>query len=117
MKPNEKVYLNYSKNESALITFLLFIKPLKIFKIIKKKQNQALEDFYSYLSESYYLENLVRFLIYFIIFFLFIHLFVCLHIFLALLNYPNWIVHINIMNKFFQIPHFLALYSFVQKIL
>jgi hypothetical protein len=81
MKPKKKFYLGYSEIETTIITFLLFIKPTKIFKIIKKKQNKALEDFYSYLSESYYLEQLASFLIYFLIFFLFIHLFNCLHIY------------------------------------
>ena len=113
MKNENKIYYGYSDFNLNIITLFLFIKPFKIFKIISKKQNKALEDFYTYLSESYYLENLIRFLIYFIIFFLFIHLFVCLHIFLALLNYPNWIVHINIMNKTFLQKYIASFYFMV----
>ena len=94
MKPNEKHYLDFSGTELSFKTFLLLIKPFKIFKVISKKQNKALEDFYSYLSENYYLEQLATFLMYFLMFFLFIHLFICLHIYFSLQSYPNWIIHI-----------------------
>ena len=114
MKPDEKkIYLGYSETESILISFLLFIKPFKIFKIFKKKQNKALEDFYSYLSENYYFEQLVRFLIYFIYFFLFVHLFICLHIYFAFQSYPNWIVHTNIINESFSAKYIASLYFMV----
>ena len=114
MKPDEKkIYLGYSETESILISFLLFIKPFKIFKIFKKKQNKALEDFYSYLSENYYFEQLVKFLIYFIYFFLFIHLFICLHIYFALQSYPNWIVHTNVINESFSAKYIASLYFMV----
>ena len=100
----ENIYSYNTSNSLNIFYFLLFIKPFKIFKIARKRQNKALEDFYSYLSESYYLEESVKFLIYFIIFFLFIHLLVCLHLFCSLLNYPNWILHSNMMN-----------YNFIEK--
>ena len=113
MKANKLLYLGYSRAELTTITFLLFIKPFKIFKIIKKKQNQALEDFYSYLSENYYLEQLVKFLIYFLLFFLFIHLFICLYIYFAFQYYPNWIIHTNIINDSFFSKYIASFYFMI----
>ena len=113
MKPNKILHLGYSNAEITSITFLLFIKPFKIFKIMKRKQNKALEDFYSYLSESYYLEQLVKFLIYFLIFFLFIHLFICLHIYFAFQSYPNWIIHTDIINDSFFDKYITSLYFMI----
>ena len=113
MKPSKNFYFGYFEVESIIITFLLFIKPFKIFKILKKKQNKALEDFYTYLSENYYLEQLSKFLIYFLIFFLFVHLFICLHIYFALQNYPNWIVYTNIINESFFVKYITSFYFMV----
>ena len=113
MKPNKFFILGYSGKESIIISFLLFIKPFKIFKIIQKKQNQALEDFYSYLSENYFLEQLASFMMYFLIFFLFIHLFICLHIYFSFQSYPNWINHTNIINKSFIEKYIASLYFMI----
>ena len=77
MKSKNNYFFRYSTKESILIIILIVIKPFKIFKIIDKKKNKALEDFFLYLSESFYLEQLATFLIYFFIFFLFLHLFIC----------------------------------------
>ena len=113
LKPNEYMNSSYSRKESFAITFLLIIKPFKTFKIIKKKQNIVLEDFYSYLSENYYLEELARFLIYFLIFFLFIHLFICLHIYFAFQNYPNWMTHTKIINSSFFDKYIASFYFMI----
>ena len=113
MKTSGKVYLDYSEKQSYFIIFLLFIKPFKIFKIMKKKKNKALDDFYSYLSESYYIEKLFKFLIDFLIFFLFVHLFICFHIYLSFQNYPNWIININIMNKTFLTKYITSFYFMI----
>ena len=111
---NRKIYLNNTDPESLVYVLVLFIKPFKIFKIIRKKQNKALEDFYSFLSErSYYLEELVKFLMYFLIFFLFIHLFICLHIYFAFQNYPNWIIKMDIINGTFVDKYVASLYFMI----
>ena len=113
LKPNKNIYLNNSASEKWFIVFLLLIKPLKIFKIIRKRQNKALEDFYTYISESYYLEELTKFLIYFLIFFLFIHLAICLHIYFSLQSYPNWIVNINLLNETFFSKYIASFYFMI----
>ena len=113
MKQNKLFYFDYNRISSALFTFLFFIKPFKIFKILDKKQNKALEDFYSYLSENFFFENLTKFLIYFLLFFLFFHLFICLHIYLALQSYPNWITHTNLINKTFFEKYIASFYFMI----
>ena len=112
-KPNKFFYLTYTGKESAAITFFLFIKPFKICKILENKQNKALEEFYSYLQENYYLEKLVRFLIYFLCFLLFVHLFICLHIYCSFQSYPNWITNTNIINETFLIKYITSFYFMI----
>ena len=113
IKYNNNIYSYNSENLIKFITILLFIKPFKIFKIIRKKHNRALEDFYSYLSENFYLEQLAKFLIYFFIFFLFVHLFVCLHIYFAFQSYPNWLIHTNIINDSFFVKYITSFYFMI----
>ena len=113
MEPNNNIYSYNSEKAIKFLSIALFIKPFKIFKIIRKKHNRALEEFYSYLSENYYLEQLTKFLIYFLIFFLFVHLFICLHIFLAFQSYPNWIIHTNIINDSFFEKYITSLYFMI----
>ena len=109
----KSLYLGYSKIEAIQITFLLFIKPLKIFKIINKKQNKVLEDFYAYIIDNYYLEKMVNFIIYFLTVLLFVHLFICLHIYFALQSYPNWMIHTNTMNESFFTKYITSLYFMI----
>ena len=113
MKQNKSIYLGYSQIEKISITFLLFIKPLKVFKIIKTKNNKVLEEIFMYFNDNYYLERLFKFLIYFFIFFLFIHLFICLHIYLALQSYPNWLIHIDIINESFLTKYLASFYFLI----
>ena len=111
--PSRKFHSINTDTESLVFVLILFIKPFKIFKIIRKKQNKALEDLYLFLSESYYLEELVQFLMYFLIFFLFIHLFICLHIYFSLQNYPNWITKMDIINESFIDKYVASLYFMI----
>ena len=104
---------NYAYNVNDIHSLLLFIKPFKILKIIRKKQNKVLEDFYLYLSENYYLSKSIKFLIYFIIFSLFIHLLVCIHLYISFLNYPNWILHSNLINCNFTKKYVTSLYFMI----
>jgi len=113
IKQIDKIYYGYSEERLRIFIPLLLIKPFKIFKILRRKHNKALEDFYTYLSENYYLEKLVKFLIYFIVFFLFVHLSICIHIFFAFQSFPNWIEHINIINESFLDKYITSLYFMV----
>ena len=113
IKQIDKIYYGYSEERLRIFIPLLLLKPFKIFKILRRKHNKALEDFYTYLSENYYLEKLVKFLIYFLVFFLFVHLFICIHIFFAFQSFPNWIDHINITNESFFDKYISSLYFMV----
>ena len=113
MKPNNRTYFAQNNIKQNISMILFLIKPFKVFKIVRKRQNKALEDFYTYLSENYYLERLIKFLIYFLIFFLFVHLFVCLHIYLAQQSYPNWMTYTNIVNKTFIEKYITSFYFMI----
>ena len=108
---NNKVnYFAYSDKASIFLKLLAFIKPFKIFKITRKKNNFALELFYGNFSDSYHLESFIVFVTSLFIFFLFFHLFICLHLFFSLQSYPNWITHINVENKSFYIKYITSFY-------
>ena len=100
----------YSDSKTFLIKLFFLFKSFKIFKIMGKKKNKALEDFYRFLSVYYYLEKVVMFIIYFIIFILFIHLFICLHIFFALQEYPNWFSFVKEQNESFCTIYIASFY-------
>ena len=107
---NRNYYFFTFDSKLFLVKLLLFIKSFKIFKIMGKKKNKALEDLYRFLSVYYYLEKVVYFMISFIIFLLFIHLFICLHIFFALQSYPNWISQTNVANETFIKKYITSFY-------
>ena len=109
-KNNRNYYFFTFDSKLFLVKLLLFIKSFKIFKIMGKKKNKALEDLYRFLSVYYYLEKVVYFMISFIIFLLFIHLFICLHIFFALQSYPNWISQTNVANETFIKKYITSFY-------
>ena len=109
-RKDEVFFSYYSETKTFLIKLFFIFKSFKIFKIMAKKRNKALEDFYRFLSVYYYLEKVVIFIIYFIIFFLFIHLFICLHIFFALQKYPNWFSLIKNQNESFYTLYLASFY-------
>jgi len=47
---------------------------------------------------------------YMIICIIFSHLFICLHIFFAMQSFPNWIIHIDIMNETFSTKYITSFY-------
>ena len=94
-KANENFYFCPTNFKWFLIKLLSFIKSFKIFKIIAKKKNKALEELYGYLSVYFYIEKFALFLMSFIIFLLFIHLFICLHIFFVLIFSKKFAISIS----------------------
>jgi hypothetical protein len=109
----ENNYFGYSDFKIIFLKLLVFIKPLKIFKITKKNNNIALEDFFENFANSYHLEMFIEFFISFLEFCLFVHLLICLHIFFSLQNYPNWISHINVADKTFFIKYITSFYFMI----
>ena len=96
-----------------IFKIFFFMKPFKTFKIIRKKQNKALADFYAYFHDNYYLEELINFLIYFLISILFVHLFICFHIYLSYKSYPNWISYTNNIDSAFFSKYIASLYFLI----
>ena len=97
-------------NQLIFLKLLILIKTFKIFKVAREKKNKALEKLYSYLGKNYYFELFFRFIKYIIICIIFSHLFICLHIFFAMQSYPNWIIHINIINEKFLTKYIASFY-------
>ena len=97
-------------NQLIFLKLLILIKTFKIFKVAREKKNKALEKLYSYLGKNYYFELFFRFFKYIIICIIFSHLFICLHIFFAMQSYPNWIIHINIINEKFLTKYIASFY-------
>ena len=110
---NNNKYIGKSNFKIIFLKLLMFSKPFKIFKIIKKKNNIALEDFLEKFNVSYNLENFIKFIAYFLIVFLFVHLFICLHIFCSLQSYPNWMTHTNVLNENFYTKYITSFYFLV----
>ena len=110
---NYKVNFGESDYRYEIFKLYLFVKPFKTFKIATKKQNKALEGFYTYFHDNYNLEKLFRFLIYFFISILFIHLFICLHIYLAYKSYPNWLSYTNNIDSDFYVKYLTSFYFMI----
>ena len=102
-------FFSLSKGK-IIIKLFIFSKSFKIFKILKNKNNKALDDLYEYLSKNYYLEKLAEFLIYIIICILFVHLFICFHLFFAYQSYPNWMSNTNLINTSFRTKYIASFY-------
>ena len=107
---NTNLFYGYFDPKLFFIKLFMFLKPFKIFKILKKKKNMALEDLYEFLSKNYYLESFSIFIFDFIIFFLFIHLFICLHIFFSIHSFPNWMSNIDVSNERFIAKYVTSFY-------
>lgn len=103
-------YFGYTDIKIIFLKLLLFIKPIKIFKLLKKKNNIVLEEFLEKINENYHLETIVIVIFYFVLFFLFFHLFICLHIFFSSQSYPNWQSLVNVTNKNFSIKYITSFY-------
>ena len=107
------IFFGYFDFTNIWIKLLLFIKPLKIIKILTKKKNQAIVNLNEYVGKNYHLENFISFIIYFCVCLLFVHLSVCLHIFLAIQDYPNWISHTNAFYKNFSTKYITSFYFLI----
>ena len=113
MGKNYEGHFGESDYRYDILKIFLFVKPLKIFKIISKKQNKALENFIGHFNDNYFLEKLIIFLIYFLTSILFVHLFICLHIYLAYKSYPNWLSYTNNIDSAFISKYLTSLYFMI----
>ena len=107
---NTNLFYGYFDPKLFFIKILMFLKSFKVFKILKKKKNMALEDLHESLSKNYYIESFSIFVFDFVIFFLFIHLFICLHIFFSIQSFPNWMSHIEVSNENFVAKYITSFY-------
>ena len=97
-------------NQIIFLKLLILVKTFKIIKITRENKNKALDKLYAFLGTNYYFELFFRFIKHMIVFIIFSHLFICLHIFFAMQSYPNWIIHINIINEKFLTKYIASFY-------
>jgi hypothetical protein len=110
---NTSLFYGYFDPKLFFIKLFMFLKSFKIFKILKKKKNLALEELHELLSKNYYLESFSLFIFTFIIFFFFIHLFICLHIFFSFQSFPNWMSNIDVSNERFLEKYITSFYFLI----
>ncbi len=99
-----------SYNNPKNIYFLLtFIRKFKITKILSEKRNSIM----NYLSNFEYYTFYGSVYIYLLIFTVIIHNVSCIYIFMGKVNYPNWIVHLNLNNNEFIKIYICAMYYII----
>jgi voltage-gated potassium channel Kch len=106
----------YIYNMSSWYITLKLLSKLKVFKLMKilgKKKNQALDNFYDLISENYNIERTTKLLINSLIFFIIIHCFVCLHIFIGKNTYSNWLLSTNSQDESLSYIYVKSLYFLV----
>ena len=114
---NNKNYYNCYSYEIPSILFFLkissFFKILKIIKILGRKKNQALDNFFELISENYTIERTALLMVDSLIFIGIFHCFVCLHIFIGKHSYSNWILKTNSDNESFFNIYIESLYFLI----
>ena len=100
-------------NSEIFYSILLIIKNMKIFKSLNNKKNRVIEIVYLKVSQYYFLEKLINFLIYLIFFFTFFHLLICIHIFIGTQAYPNWIHLVHLENEYFAKKYIASFYFII----
>ena len=92
------------------LTILQILKSFKMLKVLNVKSNRAFEILHDKISKSFYFENLFNLLIFLFKIFAFLHILICIHIFLGWQRYPNWMVHINIIDENLIIKYICSFY-------
>ena len=87
------ICFSYSNNNEYL--FVLVLSFLKLFKIIKIKQNKFVESIYDLFSKSFLAEQIFAVLKMIIITFTILHILVCFHIFIGYHFYPSWLFSVK----------------------
>ena len=89
------------------------LKTLKIEKIINHKKNQAVENFFELISDSYTIEKIVNILLHSLLYIGILHCIVCIHIFLGSNSFPNWLVMTQVEDEPFHIKYIKSLYFII----
>ena len=94
----------------------LALKIIKIFKVMKKKDNRGINYFYEKISENFTLEKTMKMMLFVLLVVLGFNIFICFHIYMGRQNYPNWIIETNNQDKDFINLYLVSLYFLITTI-
>ena len=106
-------YIYRMSSRFITLKILSYLKVFKLMKILSKKKNKALYNFYELISENYNIERTTKLIINAMIFFIIIHCFVCLHIFIGKNTYSNWLLSTNSQDESLGYIYIKSLYFLV----
>ena len=110
---NTEINVELSRFE-IFMTILQILKSCKIMKVLGSGGNRAVEVLHEKIGEYYFFENLLNLFIFLFKIFSFLHILICIHIFLGWQNYPNWMNHINIIDKSLIIKYISSFYFIIE---
>ena len=110
LSESRQCFTNSMPNELVFIKICTLIKSLKIMKITQEKKNKAMDDFYEFISENFYLEKLINFSLFLLECLFALHIFICLHIFFGKQDTPNWIIKTNVQDMNFSEIYMTSFY-------
>ena len=99
-----------------IMTILQIIKALKILKVLSNNGNgnRAVEVLHEKMVGNFFFENLFNIFIFVFKILSFMHVLICIHLFLGWQRYPNWMIHINIMDEDLIIKYISSFYFIIE---
>ena len=94
----------------------LGLKLIKIFKVLDKKSNRAINYFHAKISENYTFEKKMKIILFSLMCILGFNIFICFHIYIGRHTYPNWILSTNNQDKDFLNLYLISLYFLITTI-
>ena len=94
--------------------FLTLFKIIKIFKIMNKKKNIAMNKFSEYTSKLASGEKIYSGLLFVVNCLIYLHLLICTHIYIGKQTYPNWISYSNMQDSSFILIYITSLYYLIE---
>ena len=97
-----------------IMTILQMVKSLKILKVLGAGGNRAVEILHEKIAENFFFENVFNIFTFVFKIFSFLHILICIHIFLGWQSYPNWMIHINIIDEALIIKYISSFYFIIE---
>ena len=92
------------------------LKIIKLIKVLDKKANRGINNFYEIISENYTLEKTMKMILFTILCVIGFNFFICYHIYIGLQSYPNWILKTNLQDAHFLTKYLASFYFLIATI-
>ena len=116
-KPDGEICLyNGIDLKYTFIKMLLGLKLVKLNKVLDKKVNRGINNFYEIIAENYTLEKTMNMFLFIFICIIGLNFFICYHIFIGLQSYPNWILKTNNQDSSFITVYITSFYFLITTI-